>query len=68
MVFDLNFTTKFLSTDKVGQVDALSRLVDSYRKQPEDTVVAAVSVEPEVSIVLASRSLPVTESIIYYGL
>ena len=31
--------------DKISQTDALSRLIDSYHKQPKDTTVAAESVE-----------------------
>ena len=36
---------------KVNQADALSRLTDFHYKQPKDTVVAAVYMEPEVSSV-----------------
>ena len=54
------FTYKYQLPDNIVQADALSRLMDSHRKQSEVSVVVAVSVEKEVCTVLASivRSLP----------
>ena len=48
MILDYDFPIKYVSTNKIGQANIESRLMDSYRKQPKDNVVAAVSVGPEV--------------------
>ena len=54
MPLDYDKCIKYQSTDKISQSDALSRFIDSYHRQPEDSVVAAISVEPELSTLLTS--------------
>ena len=51
---------------KIGQADALSRLISSNQKAPENRVIAAISVEPEVisGLVSTVRALPVTSEMI----
>ena len=57
-----DFQIRYQRTSSFGQADALSRLIATKRQQPEDTVIAAVSVENDVKFVLsdALRNLPVT--------
>ncbi|GAA55633.1 hypothetical protein CLF_108552 [Clonorchis sinensis] len=57
-----NFTIRYASTEKIGQADALTRLIASREMEPEDTVIATVAVEPEVRAVVLEtmNQLPVT--------
>ena len=48
-----NFTMKYNRADKISPTDALSRLV-TIQKVPEDSVVVAVSLEPEITSIFAS--------------
>ena len=61
-----NFKIRYLSTDKIGHADALSRLISSQRKSTEDIVISTVSVEPDILAVFATtvRALPVTAKMI----
>ena len=65
-LLDYDFSIKYLSTNSIGQADALSRLIDTHQKQPEDSVVTAISLEPEISSMLTAtvRELPVTSHMI----
>ena len=65
-LLDYNFTIKYNRTDTIGHADALSRLMTVQNKVPEDSVIAAVSLEPEITSVFAStvRALPVTSTMI----
>ena len=62
MHLDYNFSIKYQPGSKIGQADALSRLTSSNQKAPEDRVIAAISVEPEVisGLVSTVRALPLT--------
>ena len=66
ILLDYDFSIKYLSTHSIGHADALSRLINSHQKQPEDSVVAAISLEPEISSMLTAtvRELPVTSHMI----
>lgn len=66
MLLDYNFSIKYQPGSKIGQADALSRLISSNQKVPEDRVIAAISVEPEVvsGLVSTVRALPVTSEMI----
>ena len=57
-----DFNIKYRSTDKIGQADALSRLISTQHREPEDIVVAQILVEPEINQVVADAcsTLPVT--------
>ena len=65
-LLDYNFSIKYQSGSKIGQADALSRLISSNQKAPEDIVIAAISVEPEVisGLVSTVRALSVTSEMI----
>lgn len=54
MLLDYNFSIKYQSSSNISQAYALSRLISSHCKLPEDTVVAVVFVEPEVVLALVS--------------
>ena len=59
---DYNFTIKYNRTDTIGHADALSsRLVSIQNKVSEDSVIAAVSLEPDITSVFAYtvRALPI---------
>lgn len=62
LLLGYDFQMKYISTDSIGQADALSRLINTGKREPEDAVIAAMKKEPDVSLVLqdAVRSLPVT--------
>ncbi|CAH8670586.1 unnamed protein product [Schistosoma rodhaini] len=57
-----NFKIKYQSTTAFGQADALSRLIGSQLKTPEETLVANIKAEVEVHRALddAINGLPVT--------
>ncbi|CAH8568978.1 unnamed protein product [Schistosoma guineensis] len=57
-----DFKIKYQSTTAFGQADALSRLIGSQSKTPEETLVANIKAEEEVHRVLddAVNGLPVT--------
>ena len=65
-LLDYDFSIKYLSTNSIGHADALSRLINTHQKQPEDSVVAAISSEPNISSMLTAtvRELPVTSHMI----
>ena len=66
-LLDYDFLIKYLSTNLIGHANALSRLIiNTHQKQPEDSVVATISLEPEISSMLTAtvRELPVTSHII----
>ena len=65
-LLDYDFSIKYLSTNSIGHADALSKLKNTHQKQPEDSVVAAISLEPEISSMLTAtvRELPVTSHMI----
>ena len=65
-LLNYDFSIKYLSTNSIGHADALSRLINTHQKQPEDSVVAAISLEPEISSMLTAtvRELPVTSHMI----
>ena len=65
-LLDYDFSIKYLSTNSMGHADALSRLINTHRKQPEDSVVAAISLEPEISSMLTAtvRERPDTSHMI----
>ena len=65
-LLDYDFSIKYLSTNSIGHADALSRLINTHQKPPEDSVVAAISLEPEISSMLTAtvRELPVTSHMI----
>ena len=62
MLVSYDFNIKYQSTDNFGQADALSRVISTQRQEPEDMVVAQISIEPEINqvIVDACNTLPVT--------
>ena len=66
MLLGYDFSIKYQSTESIGQADALSRLIESQRQKPEDSVVASIFVEPEIHHVLATsiRALPITSTMI----
>ena len=66
MLLDYNFSIKYQAGSKISQADALSRLISSNQKAPEERVIAAISVEPEVisGLVSTVRALPVTSEMI----
>ena len=66
MLLDYNFSIKYQPGSKTGQADALSKLISSNQKAPEDRVIAAISVEPEVisGFVSTVRAQPVTSEMI----
>ena len=66
ILLDCNFSIKYQLGSKIGQTDALSRLISSNQKAPENRVIAAISVEPEVisGLVSTVRALPVTSEMI----
>ncbi|XP_029142978.1 uncharacterized protein K02A2.6-like, partial [Protobothrops mucrosquamatus] len=57
-----DFEIRYQSTTSFGQADALSRLIGSQHQEPEETVIAAISTEPDVNFIVADalRSMPVT--------
>ncbi|CAH8629145.1 unnamed protein product [Dicrocoelium dendriticum] len=57
-----DFVVKYQSTHNIGQADALSRLIGTQHQEPEDLVVAQISVEPQVQQVVSDifGALPVT--------
>ena len=65
-LLDYDFSIKYLSTYSIGQADTLSRLINKHQKQPEDSVVPVISLEPEISSMLTAtvRELPVTSHMI----
>ena len=65
-LMDYDFSIKYLSINSIGHADALSRLINTHQKQPEDSVVAAIFLEPEISSMLTAtvRELPVTSHMI----
>ena len=65
-LLDYDFLINDLSTNSIGHADALSRLINTHQKQPEDYVVAEISLEPEISSMLTAtvRELPVTSHMI----
>ncbi|KAA3675848.1 uncharacterized protein DEA37_0001788 [Paragonimus westermani] len=66
MLFAYDVSIKYQSTTNTGQADALCILMDSQPTTPEHAVIALITVEPEVSILLAStiRTLPVASSMV----
>ena len=42
-LLDYDFSIKYLSTNSIGHADALSRLINTHQKQPDNSVVAAIS-------------------------
>lgn len=62
MLLDYDFTIKYRSTNSIGHADVLSRLMNAHHKPLGDSIVAAVSVEPEIVSVLTTtvRVLPLT--------
>ena len=63
---DYDFSIKYQSRSKIGLADALSRSISSNQKAPEDRVIAAISVEPEVvsGLVSTVRAPPVISEMI----
>ena len=63
---DNNFTIKYNRTDSMVHTDALSWLMIIHNKVPEDSVIVAVSLEPEITSVFEStvRALLVTFTMI----
>ncbi|CAH8499886.1 unnamed protein product [Dicrocoelium dendriticum] len=57
-----DFEIKYVSTKNIGQADALSRLLGNHQPQREDSIIATISLESEVSQVLIEtlRKLPIT--------
>ncbi|XP_062537822.1 uncharacterized protein LOC134206147 [Armigeres subalbatus] len=51
MLLMYDFTIEYVATDKLGQVDVLSRLINKHAKPDEDYVIATVSLEDDVSSV-----------------
>lgn len=66
MLLDYNLSIKYQSSKNIGQAEALSRLISLNRKIPEDIVVAAVAVEPEIvsALVATVRALLVTPEMV----
>ena len=66
MLIDYNFSIKYQPSSKIGQADALSRIISSNQKAAEDRVIAAILVEPEVisGLVSTVRALPDSAEII----
>lgn len=62
MLLGYDFTIKYKSTSDFGHADALSRLIRNHKLENEDTVIASISVEEDVSSMLlnSTRILPVT--------
>lgn len=48
MLLMYDFTIEYVATEKFGQVDVLSRLINQHAKPDEDYVIAAVSLEDDV--------------------
>ena len=48
-LLDDNFTIKYKKCDIIGHADALSRLMTIQNKVPEDSIIAVVSLEPEIT-------------------
>lgn len=61
LLLGYDFEMKYLSTDSIGQADALSRLINTGKQESEDAVIASIATEPEFSHVLrdAVDPLPV---------
>ena len=66
MLLYYNFSIKYQPGSKIGQADALSKLISSKQKATEDRVIAAISVETEVisRLVPTVRALPVISEMI----
>ncbi|XP_062703115.1 uncharacterized protein K02A2.6-like [Aedes albopictus] len=54
MLLMYDFTIEYVATEKLGQVDVLSRLINQHAKPDEDYVIAAVSLEDDVRSVAFS--------------
>ncbi len=59
---ELNFKMEFLSSKKLRHADGLSRLIPKFSEPSEDTVIAALRDEKELSVLLCNtiQELPVT--------
>ncbi|CAH8676807.1 unnamed protein product [Schistosoma haematobium] len=62
MLLGYDFVIKYKSTSDFGHADALSRLISNHKLENEDTVIASISVEEDVSRMLfnSTQILPVT--------
>nr|CAX83705.1 Gag-Pol polyprotein [Schistosoma japonicum] len=62
MLLGYDFTIKYKATSDFGHADALSRLMSNHKPEDEDTVIASISVEEDVSSMLnnSTQILPMT--------
>ncbi|CAH8612563.1 unnamed protein product [Schistosoma rodhaini] len=56
MLLGYDFTTKYKSTSDFVHADALSRLIRNHKLENEDTVIASISVEEDVSSMLLNST------------
>ncbi|CAH8609833.1 unnamed protein product [Dicrocoelium dendriticum] len=61
LLLGYDFGMRYLSTDSIGQADALSRLINTGRRDQEDAVIASIAAESDVSYMIqdAVCNLPV---------
>ena len=62
ILLNYNFKIEFLSSKKLRHADGLSRLIPKFSEPSEDTVIAALRDEKELSVLLFNtiQELPVT--------
>ncbi|CAH8556634.1 unnamed protein product [Dicrocoelium dendriticum] len=62
LLLGYEFNMRYSSTDSIGQADALSRLIDTSRREPEDAVIASITTDTDISHMIqdAVSTLPLT--------
>ncbi|CAH8589626.1 unnamed protein product [Dicrocoelium dendriticum] len=66
LLLGYDFSMRYLSTDSIGQADALSRLIDTGKRESEDAVIASIAAETDVTYMVhdAVSNLPVTDTMV----